>query len=208
MDLVILAMYENEIVHFPRLDTILLVEEAIRKSEKELTRTGLYHVLKGRVMYSTLKLILSYLEKSNKIIFSKNKVVWIFTNEKLNKAVSKGRNYWMNYSVRGVAEFDLEYAALKKSAEDGNGASQILLKKLDKAIEKLKYNYKAGEHISKNKIPAFYVVKYGVENLWKLNLDQDYRLIYTIRGTELEVMSVLLEYFDHKTYNKRFGYKS
>ncbi|MFH1247460.1 MAG: hypothetical protein V1644_03700 [Candidatus Micrarchaeota archaeon] len=79
--------------------------------------------------------------------------------------------------------------------------------KLDKAIEKLKYNYKAGEHISRDKIPLFYKISYGVENLWKLNIDPDYRLIYTVRGTEIEVMSVLLEFFDHKNYNKRFGYK-
>ena len=114
----------------------------------------------------------------------------------------------MKLVVKGSPEFDLQYSELKQSAENGNGASEILLKKLDKAIEKLKYNYKAGEHISKNKIPYFYVINYGVENLWKLNIDQNYRLIYTIRGTEVEVMSVLLEFFDHKTYSKRFGYKS
>ncbi len=113
----------------------------------------------------------------------------------------------MNLRVKGTPEFDFQYRELSQSAERGNGASQILLKKLDKAIEKLKYNYKAGRHISKDKIPEFYVIHYGVENLWKLNIDPVYRLIYTIRGTELEVMSVLLEFYDHKTYQKRFGYK-
>lgn len=109
--------------------------------------------------------------------------------------------------MRGVPEFDFQYAELKKSADSGNGASQILLKKLDKAIEKLKYNYKSGMHISKDKIPDFYKVNYGVENLWKLEVDQNYRLIYTIRGAELEVMSVILEYMNHNEYNKKFGYK-
>lgn len=114
----------------------------------------------------------------------------------------------MELRVTGVPEFDLQYAELKASAENGNGASQILLRKLDKAIEKLKYNYRAGEHVPKDRIPAFYIINYGVENLWKLNLDPNYRLIYTVRGNEIEVMSVLLEFFDHKNYNKRFGYKS
>ena len=86
-------MYESVSLHSPRLDTILLVEDAIRKSPKELTRTGLYHLLAGRVMYNTLKVILGYLEKSNKIIYSDNKIVWIFTNEKLDRAVSRGRDY-------------------------------------------------------------------------------------------------------------------
>lgn len=110
--------------------------------------------------------------------------------------------------VKGVPEFDLQYLQLKKSAEDGNHASHTLLKKLDKAIEKLKYNFKVGSHIPKDRIPTFYVLNHGVENLWKLNLDQNYRLIYTLRGTETEVTSVLLEFFDHKDYNKRFGYRS
>jgi len=114
----------------------------------------------------------------------------------------------MNYRVRGTPEFDLQYVELKQSAESGNGASQILLKKLDKAMNKLKYDYRAGEHIAKNKIPDFYKINYGVENLWKINLDPNYRLIYSIRGTEIEVMSVLLEFMDHDHYNKRFGYKT
>lgn len=86
-------MYEYANVHMPRLDTILLIEETIRKSPKELTRTGLYHVLAGRVMYQTLKVVLDYLEKSNKITYSDNRIVWIFTNEKLDKAISRGKEY-------------------------------------------------------------------------------------------------------------------
>lgn len=86
-------MYSPQILHFPRLDTVLLVEETVRKSPRELTRTQLYHVLGGRVMYQTLKVILDYLEKSNKIIFVDNKVVWIFTNRKLDQVVSKSKAY-------------------------------------------------------------------------------------------------------------------
>ena len=86
-------MYGYEVVHFPRLDTILLVEDTIRKSKRELTRTGLYHVLEGRIMYQTLKVILGYLEKSNKITYADNKIVWIFTNEKLDKSIALGKEY-------------------------------------------------------------------------------------------------------------------
>lgn len=82
-------MYVTKITHFPRLDTILLVEDAIRKSDKEFSRTGLYRALDGRVMYQTLKVILDYLEKSNKIIYADEKIVWIFTNKKLDKTVSR-----------------------------------------------------------------------------------------------------------------------
>ena len=80
-------------VHYPRLDTILMVEDTIRNAKKELTRTALHRALEGRVMYQTLKVILQYLEQSHKIIFSDNKIIWIFSNEKLDAAVAKGRKY-------------------------------------------------------------------------------------------------------------------
>jgi len=83
----------QQVLHYPRLDTILLVEETIRKSPAELTRTALYRVLEGRVMYQTLKVILAYLEKSNKIVFKDDKIVWIFTNAKLDKAIARGKEY-------------------------------------------------------------------------------------------------------------------
>lgn len=86
-------MYKVEVVHYPRLDTILMVEDTIRNTKKELTRTALYRALEGRVMYQTLKVILEYLEQSHKIIFSNSKIVWIFSNEKLDAAVAKGRKY-------------------------------------------------------------------------------------------------------------------
>lgn len=87
------CMYEFVNAHAPRLDTILVIEDAIRKSPKDLTRTGLYRVLNGRVMYQTLKVVLRYLEDSHKITYAGNKIVWIFTNEKLEKAVSSGKEY-------------------------------------------------------------------------------------------------------------------
>lgn len=86
-------MGKMEVVHYPRLDTVLFVEETIRKSESELTRTALYRALGGRVMYQTLKVILDYLQKSNKITFAGDKIVWIFTNEKLDRAARRAREY-------------------------------------------------------------------------------------------------------------------
>ena len=73
---------------------------------------------------------------------------------------------------------------------------------------KLKWDYSAGMHVPKERIPQFYVINYDVKNLWKLNIDPYYRLIYTIRSNDVEVVSVVLEYLDHKAYDRRFGYKS
>ena len=53
-----------------------------------------------------------------------------------------------------------------------------------------------------------YVVKYGVTNLWKLNLDRYWRMIYTIVGDEVRLVSVIIEVLDHKKYNRKFGYRT
>ena len=83
-----------------------------------------------------------------------------------------------------------------------------LLKAIERETENLKINPHKGIQIPKDRIPQEYVVKYGVTNLWKINLPDYWRLIYTIVGNEFEIISVLLEFIDHKEYNRIFGYRS
>ena len=68
----------KEVKHYPRLDTVLLVEETLKSSKESPTRTALLRKLKGRVMYSTLNVILAYLIDSGKVILDRNKkIVWV-----------------------------------------------------------------------------------------------------------------------------------
>ena len=79
---------EKQILHYPQLDTILTVEEALQNSEDYLTRMQLWRILPKKIQYQTFKLILNYLESSNKIMFSGDKIVWIFSNnKKLNSLI-------------------------------------------------------------------------------------------------------------------------
>ena len=85
---------KTKILHYPRLDTVLMVEDAIKNAEDYPLRTGLWNSLPKQVQYQTFKLILDYLEKSNKIVFTKdNRIMWIASNPKLEKAIKKGREY-------------------------------------------------------------------------------------------------------------------
>lgn len=111
------------------------------------------------------------------------------------------------FRVIGSPSFEKEFEKLKERAKQGDGESIKLVKMIENGIEKLKYSYKYGEHISKQKIPKKYKEQ-GAENLWKLNLSSFWRLIYTVRGTEIEVMSIVLEVLDHKEYDRKFGYKT
>ena len=82
-----------------------------------------------------------------------------------------------------------------------------LLKIIDDGLDVLKWNMFAGERIEKMKFPRFYVQKYGVNNLFKFNLDSKTRLIYTLVAEKTGVAVVVLEILDHKRYEERFGYK-
>lgn len=78
----------ENILHYPQLDSILMVEKIIQETKDYPTRMELWRALPRKMQYQTFKLILNYLEKSNKIIFDKDKVVWIFPNsKKLNELI-------------------------------------------------------------------------------------------------------------------------
>ena len=84
---------------------------------------------------------------------------------------------------------------------------QTLLNSIKQKIELLRDNPGYGIHIPKDRIPKEYIRDYDVNNLWKVNLSGDWRMIYTIRGSEVEIISLILDIMDHRNYNKKFGYK-
>lgn len=75
------------------------------------------------------------------------------------------------------------------------------------AIKTLKENMCAGKSVQKKKIPKYYIKKYGLHNLYVMNLDATRRLIYTLIFDGVGVSVNILEIFlDHKQYERRFGY--
>lgn len=82
-----------------------------------------------------------------------------------------------------------------------------LKKQLKKALENLEEDSFCGIQIPKKLIPKEYVNRFGkLTNLWKYNLPGAWRLIYTIKNNKISVLSVILEWMDHKTYERRFKY--
>jgi hypothetical protein len=86
-------MNTKTILHYPRLDTVLMVEEHLKKSLEEKSKNNLFRTLPRQVQYQTLQVILDYLEQSNKIVYSKGKIVWIGSNKKVDKLIKKGKEY-------------------------------------------------------------------------------------------------------------------
>lgn len=84
---------------------------------------------------------------------------------------------------------------------------QTLLNSIKQKIDLLRDNPEYGIHIQKSKIPKEYLRDYDVNNLWKVNLSGAWRMLYTIRGTEVEIISLILDIMTHKDYEKKFKYK-
>lgn len=82
-----------------------------------------------------------------------------------------------------------------------------LFRFLERATNDLKENPLCGTKIPKNLWPKEYVRKYSIDNLWKYDLPNAWRLIYTISKDQVKILAIILEWFDHKDYEKRFGYK-
>ena len=78
--------------HYPTLNTVIMVEETLKKSEEGIISVAeLKRELPRKVNHNTLMLILQYLEYSNKIAVTLKGVTWIHnTNKNLKSAISSG----------------------------------------------------------------------------------------------------------------------
>jgi hypothetical protein len=84
-----IQIFKNKILRYPRLDTVIMIEETIRKAKKNMTVTSLWKKLRKKVMWQTYLTVLDYLEYSGKILIDKEKnIVWIW-NPKLIELVKK-----------------------------------------------------------------------------------------------------------------------
>jgi len=76
----------QSVLHEPQLDTVLMVEKAIREAKSYPTKRELLKSLPKQVQYQTFNRILEYLESSNKIVFDGRRIIWVFPdNPKLKE---------------------------------------------------------------------------------------------------------------------------
>ncbi|VVC02370.1 Uncharacterised protein [uncultured archaeon] len=82
---------KTQVLHYPRLDTVMIVEDFIRQHSGEFTKTVLWQNLPKRPMYQTFSLIIDYLGASAKVsIDSAGKVGWIYNPQLAKKFLKSG----------------------------------------------------------------------------------------------------------------------
>lgn len=71
-------MNSNSIIHYPRLDTVIMVENKIKSEEEWKSKRQLWLSIDKKIMYQTFNIIISYLEESGKITVNDGKIIWIW----------------------------------------------------------------------------------------------------------------------------------
>jgi Txe/YoeB family toxin of Txe-Axe toxin-antitoxin module len=110
-----------------------------------------------------------------------------------------GKPVYVSFGDKSIEE---DYETLK----EGKFEDKRLYEFIERAIKDLKENPTCGIKIPKKIWPAVYIKKFDIANLWKYDLPNGWRLIYTIKTDEIMILSVILEWFDHQDYERRFNY--
>ena len=101
------------------------------------------------------------------------------------------------------------YKYLLKESEDSK-IEKSIFNAIKKKVDLIKINTHYGDPIAKKLIPKEYKDKYGVTNLFRVELPNFWRMLYTLTNdnNEIEIIGFVLDIIDHKKYNKKFGYKN
>lgn len=109
--------------------------------------------------------------------------------------------------MRGKIQFANEKvkAAFEK-LDKGDRDEKQLRKYIERAFDDICENPFCGIQVPKRLIPKDYLKKFDIKNVWKYNLPNAWRLIYSIIGGKLYVLTIVLEWMNHKEYERRFKY--
>ena len=88
----------------------------------------------------------------------------------------------------------------------GDFADKKLHEFINRGLDDLKENPSCGIKLPRRLWPKEYLHRYRIDNLWKYDLPNGWRLIYTIINEKVRIISVILEWLSHKEYEKRFKY--
>lgn len=81
----------EQILHYPNLKTMLMVEQVLKEAELAISREELKKRLPTQIMHQTLNVVLEYLEERGLIIDGHKGILWTHNdNPKLQEAIRRG----------------------------------------------------------------------------------------------------------------------
>ncbi|MFB0554213.1 MAG: hypothetical protein ACETWQ_12975 [Phycisphaerae bacterium] len=77
-----------------------------------------------------------------------------------------------------------------------------------RAMGDIKNRPDCGTAMPKKLIPKKYVKRYGINNLYKYDLPNAWRLLYSLGREGIEIIAIILEWCSHKEYERIFKYRA
>jgi len=88
-------MKERSSQRYPRLDTVLKIEEFIKENDGEYRKKQLWNQLPKKIMYQTFSIVIDYLLISGKIsVDAEGKIGWIFYPKEAQKRLKEAHLIW------------------------------------------------------------------------------------------------------------------
>jgi len=86
---------QKQVLHYPQLDTVLMVEEYIQNYDGEFKKRALWEHLPKKMMYQTFCIIIDYLLYSRKIsIDAEGKIGWIYYPGRVDEHIKHKELFW------------------------------------------------------------------------------------------------------------------
>ena len=85
-------VFKHDILRYPRLDTVLMIEDALKKARGGLSSRALWKSLPKKTMWQTFVTTLDYLEYSGKIMFDRRDKhpIWGYDPETIERLHREG----------------------------------------------------------------------------------------------------------------------
>ena len=121
----------------------------------------------------------------------------------------KGKEVHVYFSEDANSMYkDLQNRALEqRKGGIENSFDMQLLRAIDREINNLKIDPQKGLPIKRSYISKQAVQRYGTNKLWKIELVGFWRMIYTLTGDEVKIVTFILEIMGHEKYDKIFGWR-
>ena len=86
---------QKSVLHYPQLDTVLMVEDFIRENSGEYKKKSLWEHLPKKMMYQTFCVIFDYLVESGKIAQDiEGRIAWIWDPAGVKKYLARKDLAW------------------------------------------------------------------------------------------------------------------
>ncbi len=112
-------------------------------------------------------------------------------------------------NVRVILSDDAE-AAYKELSERARSlkVERSILRSIDEKKKAIMANPHYGEPVPKYQIPPVYIEKYGINNLFWVQLADFWRMLYTLTNNgQVEIIAFVLDIKSHPDYDRLMGYK-